>query len=330
MKVLVTGGLGNVGEYTVQALVDEGREVVAFDLGSRKARKVAGQLDERVQVVWGDITDPESLRSALEGVDAVVHLAAIVAPEKAPDLARRVNVEATRNLVEQMEAHPTAKRLVFASSQGIFGDVQDREPPLRVDTPPSPTNDYGRHKVACEKAIRESGLEWTILRLAVAPPTRLIGYPYEPSHMFEFSPDARFEFVHPADAGAAFGRAVACEEAIGKTLYIGGGETCQLTHFEFSNAIMGGIGIGPLPADAFVRTEVPRLFGDWVDTEESERLLHYQERGLGELTADMRKDLGAAVPLIRLLRPVVTWFLVRGSPYLKENRLKENRRAGSP
>ena len=320
MKVLVTGAFGNVGEYTVQALVEAGHEVVAFDLESRKAHKVAAQQGARVRVVWGDVTNPASLGSALEGVDAVVHLAAIVAPEKAPDLARRVNVDATRNLIEQMQASPSAKRLVFASSQGIFGDVQDREPPLRIDTPLSPTNDYGRHKVECERAIRESGLRWTLLRLAVAPPTRLRGYPYGPSYMFEFSADARFEFIHPADAGTAFARAVACEDAVGRILYLGGGEPCQLTHFEFSNEIMRGIGIGPLPADAFVRTEVPRLFGDWVDTEESERLLRYQTRGIDELKADMRKDLGAAVSLIRLLRPVVTWFLVRQSPYLKENR----------
>ena len=38
--------------------------------------------------------------------------------------------------------------------------------------------------------------------------------------MFEFSPDARFEFLHPADAGTAFARAVACDEAIGKTLFV--------------------------------------------------------------------------------------------------------------
>ena len=73
-----------------------------------------------------------------------------------------------------------------------------------------------------------------------------------------------------------------------------------------------------------MRTEVPRFFGDWVDTEESQRLLQYQKRGLGELKADMRKDLGVVAPLIRLLRPVATWFLLRGSPYLQENR-----RAGS-
>jgi nucleoside-diphosphate-sugar epimerase len=320
MKVLLTGALGNVGEYTVDALLAEGHDVVAYDVDSPRARRVASQLDERVRLVWGDITDPASLGAALEGADAVVHLAAILAPENAPALARRVNVDATRSLIAQMEASPTARRLIFASSQGIFGESQDREPPLRIETPVSPTNEYGRHKVACEQAIQRSSLRWTILRLAVVPPTRLLGYSYGPRQMFEFSADARFEFVHPADAGTAFARAVACEEAVGKILYVGGGEKCQMTHREFSNELMDAIGIGPLPAEAFVRTEVPRLLGDWVDTEESQRLLHYQTRGMSELKADMRKGLGVVAPLVRLLRPVVTWLLVRSSPYLAENR----------
>jgi nucleoside-diphosphate-sugar epimerase len=320
MKVLVTGALGNVGEHAVAALLEEGHDVVAFDLESPKAHRVASQLDPRVRLVWGDVTDAASLGAALQSADAVVHLAAILAPERAPDLARRVNVDATRSLIAQMEASATARRLVFASSQGIFGDVQDREPPLRVETPVSPTNDYGRHKVACEEAIRQSSLRWTILRLAVVPPTRLIGYPYDPRTMFEFSADARFEFVHPADAGTAFARAVACEEAIGRILFIGGGASCQMTHGEFSNQLMGAIGIGPLPAEAFVRSEIPRLPGDWVDTAEGERLLRYQRRGLDELKEDMRRNLGFLALLTRLLGPVVTWFMIRSSPYRAENR----------
>jgi nucleoside-diphosphate-sugar epimerase len=326
MKVLLTGALGNVGLYTVDALLEEGHDVVAFDLRSPRARRFASRLDPRVQVTWGDITEPASLGAALESVDAVVHLAAIIPPnvDKAPDLARRVNIDATRSLIEQMEASPTARRLVFASSQGVFGDVQDREPPLRLETPVSPTDEYGRHKVACEQAIQQSCLQWTILRLGVAVPTRLIGAPHDARSGFEISADARIEFIHPADAGTAFARAVACEEAIGKILYIGGGEKCQMIHDEFYNDLMGGIGIGPIPAEAFVRTESPRFPGDWLDTEESQRLLQYQTRGLGELKADLRRDLGVLAPLIRLLRPAVTWFLTRSSRYLEENR-----RAGS-
>jgi nucleoside-diphosphate-sugar epimerase len=320
MKVLLTGAMGNIGSSTVDALLAEGHGVVAFDLESPKARKLAARFDERVHVAWGDVTDPASVRAALDGMEAVVHLAAIVNPEQAPDLARRVNVDATRSLIAQMEASPTARRLVFASSMGIFGDVQDREPPLRVDTPVSPTNDYGRHKLACEEAIRQSRLQWSILRLAAVPPIRLIGYSYEPRILFDFSADARFEYIHPADAGTALARAVACEEAIGKILNIGGGEKCRMTHRAFCNELMSAMGIGSLPAEAFVRSEVRRFFGDWLDTEESQRLLQYQTRGLDELKVDMRRDLGAIAPLIYLLRPVITWFLVRSSPYLGENR----------
>jgi nucleoside-diphosphate-sugar epimerase len=320
MKVLLTGALGNIGSHTLHALLEEGHEVVAFDLESPRARKLAGRLDERVQVRWGDITDPGAIRAALEGVNAVVHLAAILNPEKAPDLARRVNVDATRSLIAQMEASPTARRLVYASSQGVFGEVQDRQPPLRADTPVSPTDEYGRHKAACEEAVRSSRLQWSILRLAAAPPIRLTGYSHDPAILFEFSPDARMEFIHPADAGTAFARAVACEEAIGKILNIGGGEKCRTTHRAFCNELMNAMGIGSIPPEAFVAAEVPRFFGDWADTEESQRLLHYQKRGLSEVKADMRKDLGLIAPMIRLLQPFVTWFVVRNSPYLKKNR----------
>lgn len=320
MKVLLTGALGNIGLFTLQALLAEGHDVVAFDLDSGKARKLASGFDGRVHFIWGDITRPESLRHALEGVDAVIHLAAIIPPysEKVPELARRVNLDATRSLIAEMESSPTAKRLVFASSQGVVGDIQDREPPLRVDTPVAPTDDYGRQKVECEEAIRRSGLRWSILRLVAVTPIHL---PLQgPGIMFEFSPNARFEFLHPADAGTAFARAVACEESIGKTLYLAGGPKCRMTFYEFVNALMGAIGIGPIPADAFLRRTPPRFFGDWADTDESQRLLQYQQRGLDEQLKDMKKDFGLLVPLVHLVRPLATWFVTRSSPYFKENR----------
>jgi nucleoside-diphosphate-sugar epimerase len=320
MKVLLTGALGSIGVATLTALLQEGHDVVAFDLESRRARNLASGFDGQAHFVWGNITNPESLRHVLDGVDAVIHLAAVIPPysDKAPELARRVNLDATRDLIAQMEASPTAKRLVFASSQGIFGDVQDREPPLRVDTPVSPTDDYGRQKVACEQAIRQSGLHWSILRLSAVTPLHLQAQ--DPSIMFEISPDARFEFLHPADAGTAFARAVACEESIGRILNIAGGETCRMTYYDFVSALMGAMGIGPIPIDAFVRRRPPRYFGDWVDTAESQQLLQYQQRGLDSQLEDMRNDFGVKRHFVRLVRPLATWFVVRSSAYLRENR----------
>jgi nucleoside-diphosphate-sugar epimerase len=216
-----------------------------------------------------------------------------------------------------MEAPPTAKRLVFASSQGVHGDIQDREPPLRSDTPVSPTNEYGRQKVACEVAIRDSKLEWTILRLAAVAPIEL--QTKNPGVMFDYSPEARFEFVHPHDAGIAFGRVVACREAIGKVMFVAGGERCRTTFYEFCTTLMAGIGMGHIPREAFIRTEVPTFLGDWVDTDDSQRLLRYQTRDMSDLVRDMRRGLGILVPLIRTFRPLATWFFITKSAYLKEN-----------
>jgi hypothetical protein len=84
------------------------------------------------------------------------------------------------------------------------------------------------------------------------------------------------------------------------------------------------MGIGALPAEAFVRRDVRRFFGDWLDTEESQRLLRYQQRGLNEVKADMRRDLGMIVPVISLLRPLVTWYITRTSPYLRDNRRRDS------
>jgi nucleoside-diphosphate-sugar epimerase len=322
MKVLLTGALGNVGEYTIKSLLDEGHNVVAFDLLTPAAQRRAAKLSDRVQIVWGNITDPSSVQNALDGVEAVIHLAGMVPPnvDKNVALSTKVNVGGTRCLIDLMEASTTAKRLIFASSVGVFGDVQNREPPLRADTPVSPTDEYGRQKVACENAIRSSSLQWTILRLGAAVPTRVLGSHYDPRAGFEISADARIEFIHPADAGLAFARAAGCSDAVGKILYVGGGKRCQMIALPFYNTLMDPIGIGPVPAEAFAKAEHPRFTGDWLDTDESQRLLQYQSRGMDELKEDLKNGLGALVFLIRMLRPFATWFYVRSSPYLKANR----------
>lgn len=322
MKVLLTGALGNVGEYTIKSLQDEGHTVVAFDLLTPAAQRRAAKLSARVQIVWGNITDPSSVQSALDGVEAVIHLAGMVPPnvDKNVALSTKVNVGGTRCLIDLMEASTTAKRLIFASSVGVFGDVQNREPPLRADTPVSPTDEYGRQKVACEHAILSSNLQWTILRLGAAVPTRVLGSHYDPRAGFEISADARIEFIHPADAGLAFARAAGCSDAVGKILYVGGGKRCQMIALPFYNTLMDPIGIGPVPAEAFAKAEHPRFTGDWLDTDESQRLLQYQSRGMNELKEDLKNGLGALVVLIRMLRPIATWFYVRSSPYLKVNR----------
>jgi len=318
--ILLTGAFGNIGSQVLRQLLAAGHAVVCLDLETPKTRALAAGFGERIRVVWGDLGDAAVLERALAGVDAVIHMAAIIPPlsESNAALATRVNVTATAGLLRAMEGSARARRLVFASSMGLAGQEQHRrEPPLTVDTPPTPTDHYGRTKALCEELIRASTLQWTILRIAACPPMTLApGNPEQTALIFEATVDGRAEFVHAEDAGLAFANAVSCDAAIGRTLFIGGGAGCQVRAFDFYNAMLGTMGLGPLKAAAF-RPGPTYFFGDWLDTRESQALLQFQRHSLDDYYADLRRSIGWKRWLLRALAPLANRQIHRQSPYLR-------------
>lgn len=325
MKVLLTGAFGNIGQSALEELLKQGHTVRCFDLktraNQRAARKFDGQFDGQVEVMWGDLRRPEDVAAAVAGQDVVVHLAFIipkmsatgVESESRPDWAREINVGGTRYLLKAMQALPSPPRLVFASSYHIYGRTQDQPPPRTVSDPLHPIEHYSRHKVECEWMVRASGLEWTILRLCATLP---LAIKLDPG-MFDVPLDNRMEFAHTRDVGLAIANAVTSEEVWGKILLIGGGPRCQYTFRDISQRILGGLGVGMLPEEAFSTTP---FCTDWVDTTESQRLLDYQHRDLDDYVQDMGELLGYRRPLIRLFRPLARRWLLSKSPYYRDRR----------
>lgn len=315
--VLLTGAFGNIGAHVLSHLLAARHRVMCLDLENDRTRKAARALGERVRVVWGDLCDPATVRRGLEGVDAVIHMAAIIPPvsERNPQLATRVNVDASAGLIAAMEASPTAKRLVFASSMGVAGLEQHRrQPPLTADMPPSPSDHYGHTKVDCENMIRASGLRWSILRIAACPPLEPSKDISQVAVIFETTADGRTEFVHMDDAGLAFANAVDCDEAAGRILLIGGGPRCQTRALHFYNELLGASGLGPLRAGKF-RPGPTYFFGDWLDTRESQELLRYQRHTLEDFFAAMRRHVGPKRHLLRLIAPLANRYIEKYSPY---------------
>ncbi len=319
-SVLVTGSFGNIGQGTLSKLLDEGHKVICLDMDSPKNRVVAKRYGDQITTVWCDICDFDNVARAVEQVDVVIHLVGIIPPlsEQNPELADRVNVGGTKTIIRAMENSPGTGRLIFASTFGVFGMVQDRTPPLSNDSPVCPTDHYGRSKVAAEAAIRASSLDWSILRICAAPPLELTpGAAHDPSTLFEMSADARIEFVHPEDVSTAFCRAASCDEAIGKTLFLGGGKACQMSGLEFASNIVRANGIsGGMPARAFKPSSVPEFYGDWVDTRESQRLLQFQNQNMDVFVRQVRNNLGWKYHLVRLIAPLARRMLLKTSPYL--------------
>ncbi len=166
MRVLVTGATGFVARAVIPLLIERGHTVRA--VVRRPGVTVPGVEDV---VAVGDIGPATNWGSALEGIDAVVHLAARVhvMKDKATDpLAafRRVNTAGTRVLAEAA-AVAGVKRLVYLSSVKALAD-ESRPEPLSEETSPDPHSPYGISKLEAERALAEistrTGLEVVVIR----------------------------------------------------------------------------------------------------------------------------------------------------------------------
>jgi nucleoside-diphosphate-sugar epimerase len=179
---LVTGGAGYIGALACEELLSTGRRVRALDVILHEQREVAQAVAGLgVELLEGDVRDAGVRKRALEGVDEVVHLAAIVgdpACARDPALSDEVNVQATTALVDDAAA-AGVRRLVFASTCSNYGRMADPTVPIDESGELAPVSLYAEQKVAMERAILEggaNGMAATCLRFAtvygVAPRMR--------------------------------------------------------------------------------------------------------------------------------------------------------------
>ena len=281
--VLITGGAGSVGRILVSRLRQDGRPVRIFDLPSMN---YAGLEDvEGIELIKGDITDADTVRKAVEGVDAVIHLAAILPPASERDWSRTfaVNVDGTTHIVRALELLAPQAVLVFSSSVSTYGDTTQASPPIGISHPQRAIDVYADSKIAGEQVLRTSHATWVILRIAgIAVPAF-----QEPPAVWPFMPDQRVELVHRDDAVTAIHRATTAPAAHGKTLNIAGGPTWQTTGRSYVERLYDLMGV---PPDEAKYRDRPGWV-DWYDTEESQRLLSYQNTPYATFLAQIKAEV---------------------------------------
>lgn len=312
-RVLLTGAFGAVGQFTLRALLARGHRVRAFDLDTPANRRTAQGLPAGVEVVHGDLRDPAAVGAAVAGVDAIIHMGFIIPPlsEAKPDVARAVNVDGTKNVLDAAMAQPVPPRLVFTSSYHVHPHIAARTPPITVDEPVAETDHYAAHKIACEAAVRASGLRWTILRLSSV----MLDRPPNAENLrlvFGIPLDSRMEMVHPDDAALAHAVAVTTPDAEGRVLFVGGGAACQTTYRELLTLSFAARGLPMLPETAFPTS--PPFIGDWLDTAEGQRLLQFQRTSLRQWIESEQTSPTVARFAARLFSPLVTRWMLRSAP----------------
>ena len=278
--VLITGGAGSVGRQLAGMLLEDGRSVRIFDLPFMDFSGLEGE--EGVEVVKGDITDAAAVSSAVAGVAGVLHLAAILPPnsEKDRDFTFRVNVDGTRNIVEGMKAGSPGASLVFTSSISTYGDTSGEEPPVTIEHQQGAIDVYADSKISGEEIVISSGVNYVILRIAsIAVPAFL-----EPPEPWPFTSEQRVEMIHRDDVADALRNAVDSGEAVGKVFNIAGGSSWRLTGKDYVEDFFNVMGA---PVDMAVYREDPG-WNDWYDTEESQRILRYQNRSYDDYCGQMK------------------------------------------
>ena len=165
MRVLVTGGLGFIGSHVVDKLRDRGFEVCIYDLKN-------GKSVEGVEHYNASLLDVETLRIAMNGADAVYHLAAVADVNDVvadPSYAEMINVRGTLNVLEAAR-RAKVRRVIYGSTTWVYSECEGDA--VDEDTPPrSPKHLYTTTKLASEMycmAYREMyGMETTILRYGI-------------------------------------------------------------------------------------------------------------------------------------------------------------------
>ncbi len=284
--VLITGGAGSVGRQLVEMFTAAGQAVRVFDLPTMDFCGLEGRED--IEIARGDVTDADGVRDAVDGSGSLLHLAALLPPgsERDRDLTFRVNVGGTRNVVSAMERVNPGGRLVFTSSISTYGDTSADDPPVRVGHSQSAIDVYADSKIEGERLIRDSSLKNSVvLRIAgIAVPAFL-----EPPTPWPFMEQQRVEMVHRDDAADALFASATAPEAGGRVLNVGGGPTWQLRGRDYVGDFFDVMGA---PVEMASYRETPGWM-DWYDTEESQRILGYQNRSYQHYLGEMRAIIHA-------------------------------------
>lgn len=200
-NILITGATGLVGARLLPRLQQQGWNCHAL---VRSGKSVPAG----VTAIAGDLFTATSLAQALPGVSAIIHLAAVFRTEDT-DLIWKSNLEGTRNLIEATKKHAPDARFILASTSHVY-NINNPHPGSEQDAV-EPQHAYPASKVAAEQALRESGLNWVVLRFPFVYGDGDGHLEMLPRHVTagKWHPAAKISTIHHRDIATAVNMALA-------------------------------------------------------------------------------------------------------------------------
>lgn len=174
-KYLITGATGFIGSHLAKDLAEKSKKIKCLVRHSSSATAVEFLNSLGVDLVYGDLTNAESLEAAVKDVDTVFHLGGGGRIDMPEDVCFRINVDGTRNLLEACLHQGSIEKFIHISTCGVMGDIKN--PPADETYPYQPGNlAYSRAKTAAEKVVMsfKDRLPVTVIRFPLVYGTPLI------------------------------------------------------------------------------------------------------------------------------------------------------------
>lgn len=318
MNVLLTGASGTVGTEILSQLASMDEiNITVFDIKNSRTQKVFSEYKGLINIRYGDISNPQDVAAIEDVFDVAIHLAAIIPPlaDENPQLAQKVNVTGTKNLIQLLERTSPEAFLLFSSSVATYGD-RIQHPYIVVTDQLNARRDdvYAQTKIECEKLIKQSRLNWSIFRLTAIMKNHKMS-----KLMFHMPLSTMMEICTPTDTARAFVRAILHQDELsGRVFNLGGGERCCISYRGFLEESFRIVGLGKLNFPDHVFAECNFHCGIFKDGDDLENILHFRNDTIETYFEDQKRTLS---PFIRLLSSVFR-FAIKQSLLLQSEPLK--------
>lgn len=307
-KVLVTGAAGSIGLYTLKYLLSEGKyEITALDLKNNGSYKKLKKYRRRINVIYGDVTDPILMDALIKDHDYVIHLAGVMSPLKdiKKELCQMIDYKGTENIVRSITFFNPDCYLIYPSTTTIYGN-KHKEVSTKNKVEVFESDYYSNTKFNVEKLIQKEIKNYTIFRTPL-----VLSNPKDEIFVYNGIGNSTMEVISNRDVAYALVRAIDYDKKLKGRIYnVGGGETCITTYRELIIKQLEIYGLS-------FKYIISRIFLDknfyghtYKDSNDLEEILHYRNDSLASYYMRLKRSSKNRAINRCLAKPII-WFLNR-------------------
>ena len=307
-RVLVTGAAGSIGLFTIKYLLSEGKyEITALDLKNSGSYKRLKRYRRRINIVYGDVTDPILMDALVKDHDYIIHLAGVMPPlgDLKRELCKLIDYKGTENIIRSISFFNPDCYLIYPSSTTIYGKKQDGVT-VKSKVNILDSEYYSNTKAEIEKMIKNKIKNYTIFRLPI-----VLANPKTEKFIYNGLRDEFVEVVTNRDVAYALVRAIDYDKTLkGKIYNVGGGESCTTTYRELLINVLEihGLSFSYLLCKLFLDKN---YYGHtYKDSDKLEEIIHFRNDSLASYYMRLKRSSKGRTLNKFLAKPFI-WVLKR-------------------